>query len=85
MCINTGCGKIVSLEKHAMKNHNFFLGMQGLYYRNADVLSDADCVTDNKVGPNQKLIPYQPPGMTCTQFDGTPGLVNVRAKQNEKH
>lgn len=78
--LKKGCLKIFILKKHAIQNHNFFLGMQGLYYRDADVLTDADCVKDNKDGPTQKLIVYQPPDMTCTQYDGTHGLVNVSEK-----
>jgi len=55
--------------------NGFICGAQALFYRTADILTDADCVVDNAAAPNQ--INYQSPGMTCAQYDGADGSCEV--------
>jgi len=56
---------------------DYAIGTQALYYNTVDVLTDADCVKDNNAGPDQDLVFYQAPNMTCTPFEGTPGTLSV--------
>jgi hypothetical protein len=69
--------------KNLIKCKNATL-LLALYYRIINVLTDANCVKDDKVGPNQQIGDYQPPGMTCIPFDITPGFLAVSFPQRHR-